>query len=222
MDGSKAITEEPAKPGAFPGNYATPVSRPSRSPPQNCRRPAEELPGSLANTRSTRRRTSMQLSSSPSRCPGQPGRPLSMVSPGPSLGPSPLSSPASRPLLPLSSPLSCLTPPNVSAVLINGEQASPLQSPSPGPSHAPTQGAVAPKAEKKERKAGGLLKLLTGAAAKKKPRSPPSSPPTHNPSLAGQGATATDPTHHPHHHHHHARSGSCPMASQGRAGSLSN
>ncbi|XP_049904761.1 E3 ubiquitin-protein ligase SH3RF3-like isoform X3 [Epinephelus moara] len=158
-------------------------------------------------------------SSSPSRCPGQSGRPLSMVSPGPSLGPSPLSSPASRPLLPLSSPLSCLTPPNVSAVLLNGDPSSPLQPPSPGPSHAPTQGVLAPKAEKKERKAGGLLKLLSGAAAKKKPRSPPSSPPTHDPSLAGQGAVATDPAHHPHHHHHHARSGSCPMASQGRAGS---
>ncbi|XP_042281877.1 E3 ubiquitin-protein ligase SH3RF3-like isoform X2 [Thunnus maccoyii] len=157
-------------------------------------------------------------SSSPSRCPGQSGRPLSMVSPGPSLGPSPLSSPASRPLLPLSSPLSCLTPPNVSAALLNGEPGSPLQPPSPGPSHVSTQGALAPKAEK-ERKAGGLLKLLSGAAAKKKPRSPPSSPPTHDPSLAGQGAVATDPAHHPHHHHHHARSGSCPMASQGRAGS---
>lgn len=60
------------------------------------------------------------------------------------------------------------------------------------------------------------MKLLSGAAAKKKPRSPPSSPPTHDPSLAGQGAVATDPVHHPHHHH---RSGSCPMASQGRAGS---
>uniref|UniRef100_A0A3Q4G5Y2 RING-type E3 ubiquitin transferase n=1 Tax=Neolamprologus brichardi TaxID=32507 RepID=A0A3Q4G5Y2_NEOBR len=87
-------------------------------------------------------------SSSPSRCPGQSGRPLSMVSPGPSLGPSPLSSPASRPILPLSSPLSCLTPPNVSAVLLNGESASPLQPPSPGPSHTPAQGVLAPKAEK--------------------------------------------------------------------------
>ncbi|XP_041857126.1 E3 ubiquitin-protein ligase SH3RF3-like isoform X5 [Melanotaenia boesemani] len=180
-------------------------------------------------------------SSSPSRCSGQSGRPLSMVSPGSSLGPSPLSSPASRPILPLSSPLSCLTPPNVSAALLNGEPGSPLQPPLPGPSHVTTQGALAPKAEKrfvgvytalrvhmicqqtssisKERKAAGLLKLLSGAAAKKKPRSPPSSPPTHDPSLAGQGAIATDPAHHPHHHHHHARSGSCPMASQGRAGS---
>ncbi|KAF7663266.1 hypothetical protein LDENG_00214530 [Lucifuga dentata] len=158
-------------------------------------------------------------SSSPSRCPSQSGRPLSMVSPGTTLVPSPLSSPASRPLLPLSSPLSCLTPPNTSAVLLNGGPASPLQPPSPGPSHSPTQGALAPKAEKKERKAGGLLKLLSGAAAKKKPRSPPSSPPTHDPSLAGPGTVVIDPAHHPHHHHHHARSGSCPMASQGRAGS---
>ncbi|XP_068602242.1 E3 ubiquitin-protein ligase SH3RF3-like [Brachionichthys hirsutus] len=157
-------------------------------------------------------------SSSPSRCPGQPGRPLSMVSPGPSLGPSPLSSPASRPLLPLSSPLSCLTPPNMSAVLLNGGPAGPLQPPFPGPSHVSTQGVLAPKAEKKERKAGGLLKLLSGAAAKKKPRSPPSSPPTHEPTLAGRGAVVTDLTPHPH-HHYHTRSGSCPMASQGRAGS---
>ncbi|KAM9710325.1 E3 ubiquitin-protein ligase SH3RF3-like isoform 2-T2 [Menidia menidia] len=157
-------------------------------------------------------------SSSPLRCPGQSGRPHSMVSPASSLGPSPLSSPASRPILPLSSPLTCLTPPNVSAVLLNGEPASPLQPPSPGPSSASAHGGLAPKPEK-ERKAAGLLKLLSGAAAKKKSRSPPSSPPTHDPSLSCQGAVATDPTHHPHHHHHHARSGSCPMASQGRAGS---
>lgn len=85
---------------------------------------------------------------SPSRCPGQLGRPLSMVSPGPSLGPSPLSSPASRPLLPLSSPLSCLTPPNVSAALLNGEPASPLQPPLPGPSYVHTQSVLVPKVEK--------------------------------------------------------------------------
>lgn len=71
----------------------------------------------------------------------------------------------------------------------------------------------------KERKAAGLLKLFSGAAAKKKPRSPTSSPPTHDPSLVGQGAVATDPTQNSHHHHHHARSGSCPLSSQGRAGS---
>ncbi|XP_022596881.1 SH3 domain-containing RING finger protein 3 [Seriola dumerili] len=231
----------PASPGPSSSRPSTPLVNSANSintisPASSPQTAAAQLKNCLRSSQHTvnQARTSMQLvhsppagsperptvaisplrpqSSSPSRCHSQSGRPLSMVSPGPSLGPSPLSSPASRPLLPLSSPLSCLTPPNVSAVLLNGEPASPLQPPSPGPSHAPTQGALAPKPEKKERKAGGLLKLLSGAAAKKKPRSPPSSPPTHNPSLA-------DPTHHSHHHHHHARSGSCPMASQGRAGS---
>ncbi|KAM7407635.1 hypothetical protein PAMA_003390 [Pampus argenteus] len=238
---------DPSSPGS-PGPSSSRPSTPANSvnavsPASSPQSAAAQLKNCLRSSQHTvnQARTSMQLvhsppagsperpivaisplrpqSSSPSRCPGQSGRPLSMVSPGPSLGPSPLSSPASRPLLPLSSPLSCLTPPNVSAALLNGEPGSPLQPPSPGPSHSPTQGALAPKAEKKERKAGGLLKLLSGAAAKKKPRSPPSSPPTRDPSLSGQGAVATDLAHHPHHHHHHARSGSCPMASQGRAGS---
>ncbi|XP_078117755.1 E3 ubiquitin-protein ligase SH3RF3-like isoform X2 [Sander vitreus] len=233
----------PGSPGPSSSRPSTPLANSvnTASPASSPQTAAAQLKNCLRSNQHTvnQARTSMQLvhsppagnperstvalsplrpqSSSPSRCPGQSGRPLSMVSPGPSLGPSPLSSPASRPLLPLSSPLSCLTPPNVSAVLLNGDPASPLQPPSSGPSHTPTQGVLAPKAEKKERKAGGLLKLLSGAAAKKKPRSPPSSPPTHDPSLSGQGAVATDPAHHP--HHHHARSGSCPMASQGRAGS---
>ncbi|XP_037645808.1 E3 ubiquitin-protein ligase SH3RF3-like isoform X2 [Sebastes umbrosus] len=221
----------PGSPGPSSSRPSTPLVNSVSSPASSPQTAAAQLKNCLRSSQHTvnQARTSMQLvhsppagsperptvalsplrpqSSSPSRCPGQSGRPHSMVSPGPSLGPSPLSSPASRPLLPLSSPLSCLTPPNVSAVLLNGDLGSPLQPPSPGPS----QGVLAPKAEK-ERKAGGLLKLLSGAAAKKKPRSPPSSPPTHDPSLA-------DPAHHPHHHHHHARSGSCPMASQGRAGS---
>uniref|UniRef100_A0A3P8T3N3 RING-type E3 ubiquitin transferase n=1 Tax=Amphiprion percula TaxID=161767 RepID=A0A3P8T3N3_AMPPE len=218
----------PGSPGPSSSRPSTPLvnsanSINSISPASSPQTAAAQLKNCLRSSQHTvnQARTSMQLvhsppagsperptvaisplrpqSSSPSRCPGQSGRPLSMVSPGPSLGPSPLSSPASRPILPLSSPLSCLTPPNVSAVLLNGEPASPLQPPSPGPSHAPTQGALAPKAEK-ERKAGGLLKLLSGAAAKKKPRSPPSSPPTHDPSLAGQGAVG--------------RAGSCPIESE--------
>uniref|UniRef100_A0A3P8XST9 RING-type E3 ubiquitin transferase n=1 Tax=Esox lucius TaxID=8010 RepID=A0A3P8XST9_ESOLU len=146
--------------------------------------------------------------SSPPRSAGQSARPMSMVSPGPS----PLSSPASRPLsclssplLPLSSPLSCLTPPNTSAALLNGESTNPFQPPSPGPSHSNSHGAVAPKPEKVKKK-GGLLKLLSGAAAKKKSsRSPPSSPPN----LPLSGAVLP----------HHTRSGSCPMEAQGRAGS---
>ncbi|XP_064832652.1 E3 ubiquitin-protein ligase SH3RF3-like [Oncorhynchus masou masou] len=141
--------------------------------------------------------------SSPSRSAGQSAHPISMVSPGPS----PLSSPASRPLsclssplIPLSSPLSCLTPPNASAALLNGESTNPFPPSSSGPSHS-----NAPKPEKKEKK-GGLLKLLSGAAAKKKAsHSPPSSPPT----LPLSGAVLP----------HHTRSGSCPMDAHGRAGS---
>ncbi|KAM4558909.1 E3 ubiquitin-protein ligase SH3RF3-like isoform 3-T3 [Odontesthes bonariensis] len=237
---------DPSSPGPSSSRPSTPLvtsvnSVNSISPASSPQTAAAQLKNCLRSSQHNQARTPMQLvhsppagsperpavaisplrpqSSSPSRCSGQSGRPHSMVSPASSIGPSPLSSPASRPILSLSSPLSCLTPPNVSAVLLNGEPVSPLQPPSPGPSHAPSQGALAPKAEKKERKAAGLLKLLSGAAAKKKPRSPPSSPPTRDPLLSGQGAVATDPTHHPHHHHHHARSGSCPMASQGRAGS---
>uniref|UniRef100_A0A8C6Q835 RING-type E3 ubiquitin transferase n=3 Tax=Nothobranchius TaxID=28779 RepID=A0A8C6Q835_NOTFU len=223
----------PGSPGPSSSRPSTPLvtSANSISPASSPQTASAQLKNCLRSSQHTvnQARTSMQLvhsppagsperpavavsplrpqSSSPSRCPSQSGRPLSMVSPGPS----PLSSPASRPILPLSSPLSCLTPPNVSAIFLNGDSASPLQPPSPGPSHAATQGVLTPKADKpqKERKAAGLLKLLSGAAAKKKPRSPPSSPPS----------GPADPTRHLHHHHHHARSGSCPLVSQGRAGS---
>ncbi|XP_020775923.2 E3 ubiquitin-protein ligase SH3RF3 [Boleophthalmus pectinirostris] len=234
---SSSKVSDPSSPGPSSSRPSTPLinSVNHTSPASSPQSAAAQLKNCLRSGQHTvNQRTSMQLvhsppagsperpsvavsplrpqSCSPSR---QSGRPLSMVSPGPSLGPSPLSSPASRPLLTLSSPLSCLTPPNVSAALLHSEPGSPVQPPSPGPSHVTIQGGLAPKVEKKERKAGGLLKLLSGAAAKKKPRSPPSSPPTHVPSL---GAVATDPSH-PHPHHYHPRSGSCPMASQGRAGS---
>uniref|UniRef100_A0A8C6WG65 RING-type E3 ubiquitin transferase n=1 Tax=Neogobius melanostomus TaxID=47308 RepID=A0A8C6WG65_9GOBI len=190
----KGTSLRTAASGVFPGNYVTPVSS-----AQSSRRQPRAPHGSGVPP--------APQSCSPSR---QSGRPLSMVSPGSSLGPSPLSSPASRPLLPLSSPLSCLTPPNVSAALLHSEPASPVQSPSPGPSHVTTQGVLAPKVEKKERKAAALLKLLSGAAAKKKPRSPPSSPPTHDTSL---GAVATDPSH-PHPVMlWQGRAGSCPIES---------
>uniref|UniRef100_A0A3Q2Y119 RING-type E3 ubiquitin transferase n=1 Tax=Hippocampus comes TaxID=109280 RepID=A0A3Q2Y119_HIPCM len=222
----KGTSLRTAASGVFPGNYVTPVSRSviailtfnclvvlSRSQLKRSLLSPEKqskiyffsilVHSSSAGSpeRPTVAISSLRSqSSSPSRCASQSGRPLSMTSPGPSLGPSPLSSPASRPHLPLSSPLSCLTPPNVSAVLLNGEPAIPLQPPSPGPSHAPAQCALAPKTEK-ERKAGGLLKLLSGAAAKKKPRSPTTSPPTHDPSSAGQSVLPTNL----------GRAGSCPV-----------
>ncbi|XP_019910059.1 E3 ubiquitin-protein ligase SH3RF3 isoform X2 [Esox lucius] len=231
----KGTSLRTAASGVFPGNYVTPVSRApfavggSRSSCLSGQSAAAQLKNCLRSGQQTHNqaRSPMQLihsppsssperptaavrpqNSSPPRSAGQSARPMSMVSPGPS----PLSSPASRPLsclssplLPLSSPLSCLTPPNTSAALLNGESTNPFQPPSPGPSHSNSHGAVAPKPEKKEKK-GGLLKLLSGAAAKKKSsRSPPSSPPN----LPLSGAVLP----------HHTRSGSCPMEAQGRAGS---
>ncbi|XP_072253350.1 E3 ubiquitin-protein ligase SH3RF3-like isoform X2 [Leuresthes tenuis] len=193
---------DPSSPGPSSSRPSTPLvtsanSVNSISPASSPQTAAAQLKNCLRSSQHTvnQARTPMQLVHSPPA--GSPERPTVAISP-------------LRPQS--SSPSRC-------SVLLNGEPASPLQPPSPGPSHTPSQGALAPKAEKKERKAAGLLKLLSGAAAKKKPRSPPSSPPTRDLSMSGQGAVATDPTHHPHHHHHHARSGSCPMASQGRAGS---
>uniref|UniRef100_A0A8C6SF86 RING-type E3 ubiquitin transferase n=1 Tax=Neogobius melanostomus TaxID=47308 RepID=A0A8C6SF86_9GOBI len=131
----KGTSLRTAASGVFPGNYVTPVSSYDHDlcfmtciilslyfSAQSSRRQPRAPHGSGVPP--------APQSCSPSR---QSGRPLSMVSPGSSLGPSPLSSPASRPLLPLSSPLSCLTPPNVSAALLHSEPASPVQSPSPGP-----------------------------------------------------------------------------------------
>ncbi|XP_010878446.1 E3 ubiquitin-protein ligase SH3RF3 isoform X3 [Esox lucius] len=217
--GSKAAS--PSSPGPSSSRPSPPPSSPQSAAAQlkNCLRSGQQThnqarsPMQLIHSppsSSPERPTAAvrPQNSSPPRSAGQSARPMSMVSPGPS----PLSSPASRPLsclssplLPLSSPLSCLTPPNTSAALLNGESTNPFQPPSPGPSHSNSHGAVAPKPEKKEKK-GGLLKLLSGAAAKKKSsRSPPSSPPN----LPLSGAVLP----------HHTRSGSCPMEAQGRAGS---
>ncbi|XP_076858135.1 E3 ubiquitin-protein ligase SH3RF3-like isoform X2 [Brachyhypopomus gauderio] len=169
---------------------------------------------------------------SPSRSPGPSvGRPLSMVaSPQahPSLQPSPLSPAAAtvRPLLPLNSAATAITPPNVTAAHLNGGEtpASPAHAHQHS-SHAHPQGASAlpkleeKKAEKKEKKSSGLLKLLSGAAAKKKSRSPPSASPTHeplppsadpSPSVCVRGAAAPEP----HVAGGHGRAGSCPIESE--------
>uniref|UniRef100_H3DG79 RING-type E3 ubiquitin transferase n=1 Tax=Tetraodon nigroviridis TaxID=99883 RepID=H3DG79_TETNG len=255
---------EPASPGS-PGPSSSRPSTPlvnaanSVSPASSPQSAAAQLKNCLRSSQHTvnQARTSMQLvhsppagsperptvaisplrsqSLSPSRCPGQLGRPLSVVSPGPSLGPSPLP-PLPGPShvhtqsvlvpkgnLPQSSfPtwvcndsnwLSGWTGETVRAVpRLQSSQPSLVPFQSPCKRSTTDDPDPLTVKEKKERKAGGLLKLLSGAAAKKKPRSPPSSPPTHGPSLAGQGAVATDPA-------QHGRSGSCPMASQGRAGS---
>nr|XP_015217017.1 PREDICTED: SH3 domain-containing RING finger protein 3-like [Lepisosteus oculatus] len=168
-------------------------------------------------------------SSSSSSCRSQAAvtRPLSAASPQhapppatPLAGPG---SPGARSAIPLTSAAAAITPPNVSATILNGEAAvGPLRSPSPA--QPPGASACLPKpeekkVEKKEKKAGGLLKLLSGASAKKKSRSPPSVSPTHEPQTPAaaaaaegpmQGATAANlPS-----GLSHGRAGSCPIESE--------
>ncbi|MBN3320510.1 SH3R3 ligase, partial [Atractosteus spatula] len=167
-------------------------------------------------------------SSSSSSCRSQAAvtRPLSVASPQhapppatPLAGPG---SPGARSTIPLTSAAAAITPPNVSATILNGEAAvGPLRSPSPA--QPPGASASLPKpeekkVEKKEKKAGGLLKLLSGASAKKKSRSPPSVSPTHEPQTPAaaaaegpvQGATAANlPS-----GLSHGRAGSCPIESE--------
>ncbi|KAG9270965.1 E3 ubiquitin-protein ligase SH3RF3 [Astyanax mexicanus] len=162
---------------------------------------------------------------SPSR---SPGRPLSMVAlPQSHSALPPVASATPRPLIPLNSAAAAITPPNVTAALLNGGETAgiPLQPGSPGHphTHSQPQGATAlpkleeKKVEKKEKKSSALLKLLSGAAAKKKSRSPPSVSPTHEPrspatdpsSSPVQGAMASElqPA-------GHGRAGSCPIESE--------
>uniref|UniRef100_W5MW59 RING-type E3 ubiquitin transferase n=1 Tax=Lepisosteus oculatus TaxID=7918 RepID=W5MW59_LEPOC len=171
-------------------------------------------------------------SSSSSSCRSQAAvtRPLSAASPQhapppatPLAGPG---SPGARSAIPLTSAAAAITPPNVSATILNGEAAvGPLRSPSPA--QPPGASACLPKPEEKkvekdsgkEKKAGGLLKLLSGASAKKKSRSPPSVSPTHEPQTPAaaaaaegpmQGATAANlPS-----GLSHGRAGSCPIESE--------
>ncbi|KAJ3591721.1 hypothetical protein NHX12_006853 [Muraenolepis orangiensis] len=231
--GSKVSTpsSSPGSPGPSSSRPSTPLGGPDAPPVSPPRSAAAQLKNCLRSCQpgAHQARSAMQLvhsppAGSPERPPGggvsplplrpqscsspsrpqhgqSPGaRPLSMVC-GTSPGPSPLSSPAARhPLL----PLSCLTPPNASAALLNGgDSAGPSPSSPAGSSPGGSPGA-APKPEKKEKKAGGLLKLLSGAAAKKKSRSTPSSPPTHEPRTPSG--------------HSLGRAGSCPIESESGGG----
>ncbi|XP_055070752.2 E3 ubiquitin-protein ligase SH3RF3 [Misgurnus anguillicaudatus] len=163
---------------------------------------------------------------SPSRSPCS-GRPLSMVAAPQthaSLQSGPLSPASARPLVPLTSAATAVTPPNVSAAHLNGGDSSLCPLSSSSPAHA--QGAVAGftklEEKKKEKKSSGLLKLLSGAAAKKKSRSPPSVSPTHEPRVSSvdsssssssssvQGAMAPELRS----LGGHGRAGSCPIESE--------
>nr|XP_019570575.1 PREDICTED: SH3 domain-containing RING finger protein 3 isoform X1 [Rhinolophus sinicus] len=119
-----------------------------------------------------------------------------------------------RPVIPLTSAASAITPPNVNAANLNGEAGAGAVS---GLStSSPTNTACRPeekKNEKKEKKSG-LLKLLAGASTKKKSRSPPSISPTHDPQLAVdaslQGAVGPEVSS----LSIHGRAGSCPIESE--------
>uniref|UniRef100_A0A3B1KI42 RING-type E3 ubiquitin transferase n=1 Tax=Astyanax mexicanus TaxID=7994 RepID=A0A3B1KI42_ASTMX len=125
--------------------------------------------------------------------------------------PSPRQRPA--PSSPLNSAAAAITPPNVTAALLNGGETAgiPLQPGSPGCL------SFLCCFSQKEKKSSALLKLLSGAAAKKKSRSPPSVSPTHEPrspatdpsSSPVQGAMASElqPA-------GHGRAGSCPIESE--------
>ncbi|XP_057414575.1 E3 ubiquitin-protein ligase SH3RF3 isoform X1 [Balaenoptera acutorostrata] len=166
-------------------------------------------------------RHSVQPAASQARSAGTPaahpaqaqGRPTAAVSPLcaqslPAVG-SPQHSP--RPAIPLTSAASAVTPPNVSAVHLNGEAGAGPAGGRSAPS--PTSAGGRPDERRSERKdkKPGLLKLLAGASTRKKSRSPPSTSPTHDPQAAVdaslQGAVGPEVSS----LSVHGRAGSCPV-----------
>ncbi|XP_032981252.1 E3 ubiquitin-protein ligase SH3RF3 isoform X2 [Rhinolophus ferrumequinum] len=170
-----------------------------------------------AQDRPTATVSPLRTQNSPSRLPTSSLRPHSVASP-PHMH-QPLMQAVTgvqcpRPVIPLTSAASAITPPNVSAANLNGEAGAGAVS---GLStSSPTNTACRPeekKNEKKEKKSG-LLKLLAGASTKKKSRSPPSISPTHDPQLAVdaslQGAVGPEVSS----LSIHGRAGSCPIESE--------
>ncbi|KAM6178701.1 E3 ubiquitin-protein ligase SH3RF3 [Rhynchocyon petersi] len=170
-----------------------------------------------AQDRPTATVSPLRTQSSPSRLPAASLRPHSVVSPQHVHQPPiqmVVGAQCPRPVIPLTSAASAITPPNVSAANLNGEVGG-------GPiscllTSSPTNTGCKPdekKNEKKEKKSG-LLKLLAGASTKKKSRSPPSISPTHDPHVAVdttlQGAVGPDVCS----LSSHGRAGSCPIESE--------
>ncbi|KAM9054019.1 E3 ubiquitin-protein ligase SH3RF3 isoform 6-T6 [Megaptera novaeangliae] len=166
-------------------------------------------------------RHSVQPAASQARSAGPPaahpaqaqGRPTAAVSPLraqslPAVG-SPQHSP--WPAIPLTSAASAVTPPNVSAVHLNGEAGAGPAGGRSAPS--PTSAGGRPDERRSERKdkKPGLLKLLAGASTRKKSRSPPSTSPIHDPQAAVdaslQGAVGPEVSS----LSVHGRAGSCPV-----------
>ncbi|XP_019570576.2 E3 ubiquitin-protein ligase SH3RF3 isoform X2 [Rhinolophus sinicus] len=170
-----------------------------------------------AQDRPTATVSPLRTQNSPSRLPTTSLRPHSMASPQHIHQPlmqAVTGVQCPRPVIPLTSAASAITPPNVNAANLNGEAGAGAVS---GLStSSPTNTACRPeekKNEKKEKKSG-LLKLLAGASTKKKSRSPPSISPTHDPQLAVdaslQGAVGPEVSS----LSIHGRAGSCPIESE--------
>ncbi|XP_006883882.1 PREDICTED: SH3 domain-containing RING finger protein 3 [Elephantulus edwardii] len=170
-----------------------------------------------AQDRPTATVSPLRTQSSPSRLPAASLRPHSVVSPQHIHQPPiqmVVGAQCPRPVIPLTSAASAITPPNVSAANLNGEVGGGpigclLTSSPPNTGCKPDE----KKNEKKEKKSG-LLKLLAGASTKKKSRSPPSISPTHDPHVAVdaslQGAVGPDVCS----LSSHGRAGSCPIESE--------
>ncbi|XP_072477939.1 E3 ubiquitin-protein ligase SH3RF3 isoform X2 [Notamacropus eugenii] len=175
-------------------------------------------PSAQSQDRPTATVSPLRTQSSPSRLPTTGIRPHTIVSPQ-HLHQSPIQvisgAQCPRPVIPLTSAASAITPPNVSAANLNGDMGSgphgSLMTSSPTNTACKTEEK---KNEKKEKKSG-LLKLLAGASTKKKSRSPPSVSPTHDPQAAVaegalQGAVGPEVSL----LSSHGRAGSCPIESE--------
>ncbi|XP_043853933.1 E3 ubiquitin-protein ligase SH3RF3 isoform X3 [Dromiciops gliroides] len=175
-------------------------------------------PSAQSQDRPTATVSPLRTQSSPSRLPATGIRPHTVVSPQ-HLHQSPIQvvsgAQCPRPVIPLTSAASAITPPNVSAANLNGDMGSGpisgLMTSSPTNTACKTEEK---KNEKKEKKSG-LLKLLAGASTKKKSRSPPSVSPTHDPQAAAaegalQGAVGPEVSL----LSSHGRAGSCPIESE--------
>ncbi|XP_036611691.1 E3 ubiquitin-protein ligase SH3RF3 [Trichosurus vulpecula] len=175
-------------------------------------------PSAQSQDRPTATVSPLRTQSSPSRLPTTGIRPHTIVSPQ-HLHQSPIQvisgAQCPRPVIPLTSAASAITPPNVSAANLNGDMGSgpigSLMTSSPTNTACKTEEK---KNEKKEKKSG-LLKLLAGASTKKKSRSPPSVSPTHDPQAAAaegalQGAVGPEVSL----LSSHGRAGSCPIESE--------
>ncbi|XP_077199743.1 E3 ubiquitin-protein ligase SH3RF3 isoform X1 [Paroedura picta] len=174
-------------------------------------------PSVQAQDRPTATVSPLRTQNSPSRLPATVVRPHSVVSPQ-HIHHSPVhvipGAQCARPMIPLTSAAAAITPPNVTAVSLNGDiGGGPISSLA---TCSPTNTACKAeerKNEKKEKKSG-LLKLLAGASTKKKSRSPPSMSPTHDPLsvVEGmlQGAIGPELSS----LSSHGRAGSCPIESE--------